>query len=382
MFNKVPLIILVVITGFASQSVNGAGGKGALFLVRENGKVGYIDQRGQLAIPPSFDDGKEFSEGLAAVMIDSVWGYVDESGTVVVPPKFEFAHKFSEGLAAVMSADRLYGFIDQKGKFIVQPQYSVAFAFSDGLARVGIGPQPVDRPGWFCRHPQMPDKWLYLDHKGKAVIQPKFDYVDDFHEGLAVVARQNGSKTDVSYIDKEGKLAFDEWFVAASPFSEGVAVVSNDPNGFTSLAGNSVMFDNYNELPVANSEVQKHVGFVLIDSTGNKTPIGKFQNVSDFSDGLAAVQLTGKWGFINKQGQFVIKPKFDAVDDFSEGLANVIEGKKSFVVDTSGQSVFDVDFSILYLFRNGLAYVENCFHGPCEAGYVDKTGKVVWTPSR
>ena len=39
----------------------------------------------------------------------------------------------------------------------------------------------------------------------------------------------------------------------------------------------------------------------------------------------------GKYGFINKAGEFVIKPQFDDARDFSEGLAVVRTGDK--VVD-------------------------------------------------
>lgn len=49
-----------------------------------------------------------------------------------------------------------------------------------------------------------------------------------------------------------------------------------------------------------------------------------------FKEGLAAVQIgdseTGKHGFIDKRGKFVINPQFDYAFAFSEGLAVIRVG--------------------------------------------------------
>ena len=56
---------------------------------------------------------------------------------------------------------------------------------------------------------------------------------------------------------------------------------------------------------------------------------GKFDEAWDFSEGLAAVKIGGKVGFINKAGEIVINPQFDNAGSFSEGLARV-SGRRLF----------------------------------------------------
>ena len=71
------------------------------------GSYGYVDSIGNVVIACQFDDAKEFSEGLAAVLsrdgnvseggvfgplsLTLKWGYVDTTGLTVIPCQFDFA---------------------------------------------------------------------------------------------------------------------------------------------------------------------------------------------------------------------------------------------------------------------------------------------------
>ncbi|EQC2648382.1 WG repeat-containing protein, partial [Campylobacter coli] len=54
--------------------------------------------------------------------------------------------------------------------------------------------------------------------------------------------------------------------------------------------------------------------------------------------------LNGKWGFIDKNGEFVIKPKFDSIWSFREGLAKVGLNGKYGLIDKSGKIVIEPKF--------------------------------------
>ncbi len=59
---------------------------------------------------------------------------------------------------------------------------------------------------------------------------------------------------------------------------------------------------------------------------------------------MAGVKLNGKYGFIDKNGDFVIKPKFDDAWYFREGLAAVeLNGKYGFI-DKSGKIIAKPEF--------------------------------------
>ena len=80
-----------------------------------------------------------------------------------------------------------------------------------------------------------------------------------------------------------------------------------------------------------------------------------FEDVWNFSEGLAVVKLYEKWGFIDKNGKVAINPQFEEVWNFSEGLAAVkIEGKWGFINNKGALMIrpqFDSNYS--GRFKNG-----------------------------
>ena len=72
---------------------------------------------------------------------------------------------------------------------------------------------------------------------------------------------------------------------------------------------------------------------------------GTFAIEPKFSEGLAAVKINGKWGFIDKSGQMVIQPQFatnyfSKPSYFSGGLALVWAGEKWGYIDMTGKYVW------------------------------------------
>ena len=72
-----------------------------LLLVKSQGRYGYCDRNGTVAIAPKFEGASIFSEGLAAVSQGGKFGYIDVKGTMVIPPSFDAGLIFLDGRAAV-----------------------------------------------------------------------------------------------------------------------------------------------------------------------------------------------------------------------------------------------------------------------------------------
>jgi hypothetical protein len=67
-----------------------------------------------------------------------------------------------------------------------------------------------------------------------------------------------------------------------------------------------------------------------------------YKEMRDFHDGLAAVCNTLYWGFINKDGNTVIKCQFDSVSDFKNGYAIAEKDGELFYINHSGEKVNEI----------------------------------------
>ncbi len=146
----------------------------------------------------------------------------------------------------------------------------------------------------------------------------------------------------------------------------------------------------------------------------------QFEEVQAFSEGLAAVKIKSKWGFINSDAELVIPAKYDnygTPEDFKNGRAIVHGSSEALLIDKTGKTIARVsghiDRNKSHKFRilknntlvrmltgyidstnfniiktkffnelgdfssNGLAAVEI---SKGKYGYIDETGKVVIDP--
>lgn len=108
-----------------------------------------------------------------------------------------------------------------------------------------------------------------------------------------------------------------------------------------------------------------------------------------FFEGLAAVRLDGRYGFIDKTGKEVIPLKYESVDNFNEGMAPARLGGKWGFIDAWGNEVIPFIYDQVYRFSEGLAAV--CVGGEWiqdirsdgityengKWGYIDKEGNEI-----
>lgn len=317
---------------------------------RSGDTQGYVDKSGNVMIISSDKSIGSFSEGLASQYIDNLsenrkCGYMNKSGEMEIDHRFTYCHEFNDGLAIVgVSTGEvkqsgtpiiLYGIIDRSGNYVVEPQFESIFPFNEGMAKV------TNHEG----------KYGFINNKGKVVVPLEYEYYDifyDYSEGLAVV----GS----NYVDKNGKvvLSFDRSDL--TPFRDGVAIVYT---------------------------IQ---GQMMIDKTGKTITQHFYEDIGHFSDGLAMVSRNGKTGYIDRTGKEVIPPRYAGGYWFINGTARVIIETSRFgptiyaLIDKQGNELARYDLG-------QYTYVDNPYPMDSEllaannkdgrSGYINRAGEVV-----
>jgi hypothetical protein len=156
-----------------------------LSLVEKDSKHGYVNKDGKVIIPLIYDDGMNFVEGKAGIMMGNKWGFIDSAGNEIVKPLYSEVYSYNEGMAVVVKGDK-WGFIDEKGDLVIPMNYSNARCFSNGLAPV-------------CDAKM---QWGFIDKAGKTVLAFQYGYADRFREGTAKVMKAG----KWMFIDVTGKV--------------------------------------------------------------------------------------------------------------------------------------------------------------------------------
>ena len=223
-------------------------------------KYGYINKKLQLVIPVSFKKARPFSEGLAAVQNDDGnWGFINTSGKLVIPYTYtREASRFMSGRARVENTEGLKGFINKENVVVIPPKYKYATCFYKGYALVrekyGVPVNMIDSTGAIVAtfpkdlsyvddatpptgisggdKPEYPFyvaetlrqlvdegkgvftygmKYGLADKKGKVILECKYQYIADYHNGKMFAHRSsfvdNSTKEEFGILKDDGEWA-------------------------------------------------------------------------------------------------------------------------------------------------------------------------------
>ncbi len=377
---KKNLILLVLL--IFSICINSQNLKDELLPVRtDNNHFGYINKNGDLIIEGKFIRAANFSNGIARVTIGSKplftqkYAYINKNGEIIIELNKNKPGTFSyNGLANIRLPSGKETFIDKTGKQLNHTFDKVAM-FKEGRALIFIK-----------------DKgYGFLNDEGKIIIKPKFVYAESFNEGLAKVKINN----KYGFINKKGEVVIEPIFDFANKFSEGLAQVRrNGYSGFINTSGILTLYQKPLSYPSDFKE-----GFTLAKFEGKHLFLNKngielkikteFDELFHFSEGLAKFKKDNKFGFVDKNGEVIIQANLDysSVENFSDGLAIIkIEtqrkGKLPFrqygYIDKQGNVVIKPQFPSAGDFKNGLAMVRDKKTGYLL--YINKKGNYIYYP--
>jgi len=344
---------------------------------------GYVDLEGRTVIEPAFLDARDFSEGLAAVRVAAGWGYVDRNGEWVIPPRFSAAAPFAEGRAAVQDSTGRWGYVDPTGRMVLPPQFERLSRFVEGHAwgeRPDGRVQSIDRDGRVSASSAVADRVSFGDLSEEDELTTDYPMVghDLRRLGRALVDAVIRSgrlpvEVDVAederltgYEDLAGRAVIDARFEEAFPFVDGFAQVKSDQGvGFIDLDGQVIVpleFDSALLRFSRDRTVAVDDGKAwLIDTTGRRiadlgpwewpglrseedfSDLTRYVGLDDFfADGLIPWRRGDHWGYIDRDGRWVVEPRFESAQLFHGGYASVTAGGRGQLIDTQGRVVRDV----------------------------------------
>lgn len=222
-----------------------------------------------------------------------------------------------DGMAVFVTDDRIAGYVNDKLEIVIEPKYHYAENFSEGLAFVSDA--FIDADFEFVSEGK---KSGFIDKTGDMIIEIHNDFM----------------------LRKVEYTAHPDPILECSSFSDGLAHIYI-PGG--ELDGLS--FETNRETPES----------YYVDKNGNRLLEGVYGG--DFNFGLAPAKdsKTGKYGFIDKTGTFVIEPQFSYAYSFNDsGVALVFKDdeppyddpNRLGYINTKGEMVIPFEYDMPRLF--------------------------------
>jgi hypothetical protein len=274
--------------------------------------------------------------------------YVRTDGRVETPFSRE---ELAEPLF-VVTLDGKQGYIDVEGNLTIPLRFDQAHPFSGGVAAVSIE-----------------GLWGLIDTEGSFVIEPQFAHIGFFKDGLAPARKKFGDRT--GYIDDTGSFVIEARYDTATPFFEGVARVGVETT--------------WSKLQHKFADVGLLCRYRYIDQQGRyvEKPAGFRSGFPPTPPGIRPARDSGRWGYVDDAGTWVISAQFEKAFPFSEGLAAVRTDEGCGFIDEHGDFVIGPRFGYAFGFSGGLAKVTvKDKGGQILTGYIDRTGNYVWPPSK
>lgn len=238
----------------------------------------YMDMTGRIVIEEYNAVAiSAFTHSYASVKCEDVDGNVyyniiNESGTVVGTDSFDDVGDFSENGLAPAAKNGEYGFIDSKGEFVIVSQFHFASTFdSNGYAVVGDG-----------------DQYAIINETGELMTQYLYEECYETRSNeeplpfSTFVIRQNGkvgimNECGESLLDPQ----YDEIFFSSANTYEG--------DYFLNLS------DQYMAMVVLDGMK----GIVSLKGELYLEPIAEQESITIAPDGMTAVCIDGKYGYID-----------------------------------------------------------------------------------
>lgn len=257
-------------------------------------------------IQNTYTEVSAFCLGLCAVKLADTngWGYIDERGSQRTSMNYRYTAPFCSSLAPVITEDGEAYFIDQSGnKKQIMP---------DNVNIVSVGALFDDKFVIFDG-----DKYAYYTSERKYAFGD-FEYAGIMTNGRALV-KQNGTWKIIDTNNVQ---------ISENTYQD----VYIDELGRT--------FQN------ERAFVKTQDGWIMIDTEGQKIGEDIYEDVKLFieDNSLAAVKINGKWGYIDKDGNQIIKPQFDDARSFSNGLAAIMKNGYWGYSNIAGDIVIDTIF--------------------------------------
>ena len=288
-----------------------------------NDKWGFIDSKGNDVTQYKYEDIVYFDDSIFTAKYDGHCGVSDYQNNTLIPFKYdEINYKMDDKCPVTrVKLNERYGLYNSKNEEVLPCEYGMFFSNENGYLTI---------EKFESENHETKRKALVEAETGKIIIP--FDYMDmgDYSEGLVACQKPDGL---YGFLDLKGNVIVPFIYDDAGDFSEGLAPVYKQVGYMNTVAG---------RMPKCKCGYIDTKGNVVIPFVFQQTYTA---SMNEFHEGLAVQGVNSNnlfgnlFGYIDKKGNWVVKPKYDSAENFENGIASVAINDKYGYINKKGEAI-------------------------------------------
>ncbi len=361
-----------------------------LYQIVENGKIGYMDQKGKTRIEPKYlacDKLNSISEctvdfnakGFAVVKESEGYTLIDWKGNKTTTSVFQVLIKESDS-TFVAKKDGKFGLINYDGVNLIPFIFDTQYYIDD----TKLFPAKID------------NKPVIYDPKNGTIAKMPYDYISPFLGDFAKVE----SNAKVGLINRELELVYDTAYQQLGQFSSNLINAKISDRWYFLNNREQVVFDT--SFDKASSYVDgvatvKKEKYGAIDTLGNLIIPFEYEYLSYtgrsddgdkifmFSDQEDYFSYEAKCGLINQKTDTILRAEYSDLFYFFDIVeASIDEGAQAGVIDLKKKKVIiPFNFDLTEYYDDGLSilyFSDN--EGTEYYGYVNRRNRIIWSNNK
>ena len=321
-----------------------------------NGEYGFISANGRMITDFSFGDANDFSSGLAAVNKNKKWGFIDRNGQPVIPFQFDNVHSFQQE-GCIVSINKKWGLIDKNGKWKLENTFESLSDFAFGLAVAST------KNGLIFKEQHN----FIIDTKGNKIVDlPKeWAWFKPVSEKLILIGTASGYPGERIYgfMDLQGRIKSKPQFYTTSDSLFDTGQFTNGKLFVETKDGKKGYVNEEGVFETSNTSIFKNVK--------NEIQHRPFDEVLEFSEGLAVARKGELWGVIDENNKLVVDFKYkrriwrtqgdkglfftDHFPKYSCGLIGICEERDTIYsgyIDREGETAIELRYKVAEPFQS------------------------------
>jgi hypothetical protein len=332
-------------------------------------KWGVVDKYNKTVIPAIYDHQVSFDNfingiGIARVSLNGKYGFINSKNEIVVPIIYTETDVSLTDFTRVSTGGKLYGYIDTKNKTVVTIKYKSLSRFN--ASGYAVANEKMDA-----------DKFGSIDKAGIVVIP--FVYEDIIWDGEFAIIKKNGKWGVLN--DRGQTLISPIYDSQISWNNQGIAYVSkSNKYGAIDKTGKTIIPFNYCDLGQVNEDVIfcQDGKWGIMDLNQNFTIKPEYDDFFYFKDGYACVKQNGNYGLLIKNTATKFYPLSNKPIIFENGMASIIWDGKYGLVNDKGIIIAKAAFDKPVTFDKVTTAVTIVLNG--KYGVLNKAGDIVAKP--